>query len=54
VNEGYLRELEAELAVVGIRGSRRRRILVETADHLRESGDPGRFGEAEADCSPLR
>jgi len=45
VNESYLRELEAELGAVGIRGSRRRRILVETADHLRESGDTGRFGE---------
>ena len=41
----YLRELEAELGAVGIRGSRRRRILMETADHLRESGDAARFGE---------
>jgi hypothetical protein len=30
---------------VGIRGSLRRRILAETADHLRESGDAAGFGE---------
>ena len=45
MSERYLRELEAELGAVGIRGSRRRRILAETADHLRESGDPAGFGE---------
>ncbi len=45
MSERYLRELEVELGEVGIRGSRRRRILAETADHLRESGDPARFGE---------
>jgi len=45
MNERFLRELEVELGEVGIRGSRRRRILAETADHLRESGDPARFGE---------
>jgi hypothetical protein len=44
--EGYLRELDAELGAVGIRGSLRRRILAETADHLHESGDATRFGEA--------
>jgi hypothetical protein len=44
VIERYLRELESELGAVGIRGSRRRRILAETEDHLREGGDPGRFG----------
>ena len=43
--EGYLRELDAELGAVGIRGSLRRRILAETADHLHESGDAARFGE---------
>ncbi len=45
MSERYLRELEVELGEVGIRGSRRRRILAETADHLRESGEPARFGE---------
>jgi hypothetical protein len=45
VNQRYLSDLEVELGAVGIRGSRRRRILAETADHLRESGDPARFGE---------
>jgi hypothetical protein len=45
MNERYLRELAVELGEVGIRGSRRRRILAETADHLRESDDPARFGE---------
>jgi len=40
MSERYLRELEVELGEVGIRGSRRRRILAETADHLRESDDP--------------
>jgi hypothetical protein len=44
VSERYLGELKAELGAVGIRGARRRRILAETADHLRESGDPARFG----------
>jgi hypothetical protein len=45
VTERYLRDLETELSAVGIRGSRRRRILAETADHLRESGNTARFGE---------
>ena len=45
MSERYLRELGAELGAVGIRGSRRRRILAETADHLRESRDTARFGE---------
>jgi hypothetical protein len=45
VSDRYLRELAVELGAVGIRGSRRRRILAEAADHLRESGDPARFGE---------
>jgi hypothetical protein len=45
MNERYLRELEVELGEVGIRGPRRRRILAETADHLRESDDPAGFGE---------
>ena len=35
----------AELGSVGIRGSLRRRILAETADHLQESGDAAAFGE---------
>jgi hypothetical protein len=41
----YLNALSAELGTVGIRGSRRRRILAEAEDHLRESGDEARFGE---------
>jgi hypothetical protein len=41
----YLGELAAELGSVGIRGARRRRILAEAEDHLRESGEPGRFGD---------
>jgi hypothetical protein len=45
VTERYLQELSTELGAVGIRGSRRRRILAETADHLRQSGDPATFGE---------
>jgi hypothetical protein len=45
VTERYLRELGAELGAVGIRGSRRRRILAEAADHLDESGDPAGFGK---------
>jgi len=45
VSDRYLAELEAELGAVGIRGSLRRRILAETADHLRESGDAAAFGE---------
>jgi len=45
MSERYLRELEFELGKVGIGGSRRRRILAETADHLRESDDPAGFGE---------
>jgi hypothetical protein len=42
--ERYLDELAAELDSVGIRGAQRRRILAEVEDHLRESGEPGRFG----------
>jgi hypothetical protein len=45
VTERYLGELEVELGAVGIQGSRRRRILAEVADHLRDSGDPAGFGE---------
>lgn len=45
MTERYLRELESELGAVGIRGFRRRRILAETEDHLREGGEPARFGE---------
>ena len=43
--ERYLDELSAELGSVGIRGAQRRRILAEVEDHLRESGEPGRFGD---------
>ena len=35
----YVDELSRELAAVGIRGARRRRILAEVDDHLRSSGD---------------
>ena len=45
MSPSYLSELDAELRAVGIRGSRHRRILAETADHLRESGDAAGFGE---------
>jgi len=45
VSPSYRSELDAELRAVGIRGSRHRRILAETADHLRESGDAAGFGE---------
>jgi hypothetical protein len=45
VSDGYLNELEAELGALGIRGSLRRRILAETADHLRDSQDAASFGE---------
>lgn len=45
MTERYLGELSVELDRVAIRGARRRRILAEVADHLRESGDPVRFGE---------
>jgi len=41
----YLNALSAELGAVGIRGSRRWRILAEAEDHLRESGDEARFGQ---------
>jgi hypothetical protein len=41
----YLDELSRELGRVGIRGSRRRRILAEVEDHLVESRDVGAFGE---------
>lgn len=40
----YLDELARELAAVGIRGARLRRILDEAADHLHESGDTAAFG----------
>jgi hypothetical protein len=40
----YLDDLSTELAAVGIAGSRRRRILAEVDDHLRESGDAAGFG----------
>jgi hypothetical protein len=40
----YLDELSRELAVVGIRGRARARILAEAADHLAE-GDEERFGD---------
>ena len=43
--ERYLDELATELGSVGIRGAQRRRILAEAEDHLRESGDPARFGD---------
>ena len=43
--ERYLEELSAQLGSVGIRGAQRRRILAEVEDHLRESGEPGRFGD---------
>ena len=43
--ERYLAELSTELGSVGIRGALRRRILAEAEDHLRESGEPGRFGD---------
>ena len=40
----YLDGLSAALGAVGIRGARRRRILAEVDDHLRESGDEAAFG----------
>lgn len=40
----YLDELGHELTAVGFRGARRRRILAEVDDHLRESGDVAVFG----------
>ena len=40
----YVDELSRELAAVGIRGGRRRRILAEVDDHLRSSGDVEAFG----------
>jgi len=43
--ERYLDKLAAELGSVGIRGAQRRRILAEVEDHLRESGEPSRFGD---------
>jgi hypothetical protein len=45
VIERYLDELSEQLGSVGIRGPQRRRILAEVEDHLRESGDPRRFGD---------
>jgi hypothetical protein len=45
VIERYLDELAAKLGSVGIRGAQRRRIVAEAEDHLRESGDPARFGD---------
>jgi hypothetical protein len=47
MNERFLRELEVELGEVGIRGSRRRRILAETADHLGKAATP--LGSASRD-----
>ena len=45
MSDGYLESLSRELRAVGVRGARRRRILVEAADHLRESGaDVEAFG----------
>jgi len=44
----YLNALSAELGAVGICGSRRRRIIAEAEDHLRESGDEARFGQPKA------
>lgn len=41
----YLDELSRELAVVGVRGRRRQRILSEAEDHLLSSGDVAAFGE---------
>jgi hypothetical protein len=38
MSDGYLESLSKELRAVGVRGARRRRILVEAADHLREGG----------------
>lgn len=43
--ERYLDELATELGSVGIVGAQRRRILAEVEDHLRESDEPGRFGD---------
>jgi hypothetical protein len=48
MSERYLEGLAAELAKVGISGTRRRRILAEVEDHLGESGDPRGFGEPAA------
>jgi hypothetical protein len=45
VIERYLDELAADLGSVGITGAQRGRILAEVEDHLRESGEPGRFGD---------
>jgi hypothetical protein len=42
--ERYLEDLWAELDAVGIRGRLRRRILLETEDHLRSEPDVERFG----------
>jgi hypothetical protein len=42
--ERYLEDLWAELEAVGIRGRLRRRILLETEDHLRSEPDVERFG----------
>ena len=40
----YLAELSDELGAVGIRGSRRRRIIAEVADHLASGGEVETFG----------
>src|SRR6185312_9808990 len=40
----YLAELSDELGAIGIRGSRRRRIIAEVADHLASGGEVESFG----------
>jgi hypothetical protein len=46
VIEEYLADLSTQLARLGVRGARRRRILAETEDHLRsDAGATARFGE---------
>ena len=44
--EEYLAELSTQLARLGVRGARRRRILAETEDHLRSDAEAtARFGD---------
>jgi len=46
VIEAYLDELSTQLARLGVRGARRRRILAESEDHLRSDAEAtARFGE---------
>jgi hypothetical protein len=46
VIEEYLAEMSTQLARLGVRGERRRRILAETEDHLRSDADAtARFGD---------